>query len=66
MNIPAGQFCELHMMAYPYIKAIQVKKQVLLPGTEQSLKIRDKEHSLKEEIKANLTLSNGGNFLWRI
>lgn len=62
MNIPAGQFCKLHMMAKPYIKAIQVKKHVLLPGTEHSLKIIDKEHSLKEEIKANLTLSNGENF----
>lgn len=66
MNIPAGQFCELHMMAYPFVRAIQVKEQVLLPGTEQSLKITDKEHSLKEEIKANLTLNNGGNFLLRI
>lgn len=63
MNIPAGQLCELHMMAKPYIKAIQVKKHVLLTGTEHSLKIIDKQRSCKEGIKANLTLSNGKHFL---
>lgn len=66
MNISAGWFCELYMMAQPYIKAIQVKQHVLLPGTEHSLKIADKEHTLKEGIQANLTLSNGENLLLRI